>query len=207
MLDRHLRSTKDRIARPLVRVLSPWLPPLVLTGMSLVVGVGAGLAAVAGLTWISLGAWWFSRIADGLDGAVARARDGSSDLGGYLDVLGDTVVYASIPLGVAFGVDDRSVWIATGVLLATFYVNAVSWLFLSAVIERRTARATGHRSSSGPTTIVMPAGVIEGTETIVLFTLLLAFPDHAVFWCSSMAALVGFNVLQRLHWARRNLPA
>ena len=207
MLDRHLRSTKDRIARPLVGVLYPWLPPLALTGMSLGAGVGAGLSAAAGSTMLSLGAWWFSRIADGLDGAVARAREGSSDLGGYLDVLGDTVVYASIPLGVAFGVDDRSVWIATGVLLATFYVNAVSWLFLSAVIEKRTARATGRRSSSGPTTIVMPPGLIEGTETIVLFTLLLAFPDHAVFWCSSMAALVGFNVLQRLHWARRNLPA
>ncbi len=205
MLDRHLRPAKDRITRPLTEVLSSWLHPMVLTGMSLVAGVTAGVVAAAGLTWWALGWWWLSRIADGLDGPVARARGRSSDLGGYLDILGDTVVYAAIPLGVAAGVDDRRVWIATAVLLATFYVNAVSWLFLAAVIEKRGATTADGHTKGGTTTIVMPTGLIEGTETIVLFSLLLAFPDHTVLWCSLMAVLVALTVLQRLVWARLNL--
>jgi phosphatidylglycerophosphate synthase len=199
MLDSTLRSIKDRLARPLAVSLARWAPPMALTALSLVAGVASGAAAAGGVVWASLVLWWLSRLADGLDGPVARARNESSELGGYLDILGDTVVYAAIPLGVAVGVDDRSVWIATAVLIATFYVNAVSWLFLAAVIEKRGAGAG--TSSSGPTTIVMPAGLIEGTETIVLFSILLVFPDRAVLWCALMAALVTVTVLQRVRWA------
>lgn len=205
MLDRLLRSPKDHALRPITAALAPWIAPIVLTGVSLFAGILSGLLAAAGLTWWALGWWWVSRIADGLDGPVARARGQSSDLGGYLDILGDTVVYVAIPLGVAIGVGDDRVWIATAVLLATFYVNAVSWLFIAAVIEKRAAATTSGRTKMGTTTIVMPSGLVEGTETIVAFSLLLAFPGHAVLWCCAMALLVGLTVLQRVAWARRHL--
>lgn len=203
MLDRHLRAPKDQVLAPVTGLLSPWLPPAVLTVAALATGVTAALAAAMGLMWWALGWWWISRLADGLDGPVARARGRSSDLGGYLDLVGDTIVYAAVPLGVAVGAGEQRVWIATAVLLATFYVNATSWLLIAAVIEKRGRDA--HPDSTGPTTIVMPSGIVEGTETLVVFSLLLAFPDHAVVWTSAMAFLVVVTVLQRVAWALRHL--
>ena len=65
-------------------------------------GLALGLTA-AGLLW----AGWSgvvvavillaSRLADGLDGAVARAR-GKTDFGGYLDIVCDFAFYAAVPL-------------------------------------------------------------------------------------------------------------
>ncbi|HIA67209.1 TPA: CDP-alcohol phosphatidyltransferase family protein [Candidatus Poribacteria bacterium] len=38
--------------------------------------------------------WFF----DGLDGAIARAHQRQTDLGGYLDTLSDFIIYAAIPI-------------------------------------------------------------------------------------------------------------
>lgn len=189
---------------PPARVLAPRTPPLALTGVSLVVGAGAGLAAAFGGYWLALGLWWVSRVADGLDGAVARIRGASSDLGGYLDQLADTFVYAAVPLGIAFTVDDRATWIACAVLLAAFYLNSVSWAYLAALAEKRSTTRAGDRPV---TSIVMPAGLIEGTETIVLYSLMLSVPGWQPGWMWLMAGLVGVTIIQRLAQVRVTLAA
>jgi phosphatidylglycerophosphate synthase len=202
MLDSRLRPLKERLTGPLAARLAPRTAAALFTAGALGAGLGAGLAAASGAVVLSLVLWWSSRIADGLDGPVARRRGEASDLGGYLDLLGDTVVYAAIPIGVAVASGQRSTWIAVAVLLCTFYVNTVSWMYLSAVLEkRRSAGAAPERTTS----IVMPAGLIEGTETIVLYSLLLATPGWAVWWAGLMAVLVVVTVAQRVWWARRHL--
>ena len=170
--------------------------------MSLTTAVGAGLAAWQRGWAVAVVLWLLSRLADGLDGVVARRRGRTSDLGGLLDIVGDTVGYAIIPIGVAAGLDTRTGWIAVAVLLATFYVNAVSWTYLSAVLEKR---AAGARAVGASTSVVMPRGVVEGAETFVFFTIALAVPSAAptVFWV--MAAAVVVTVVERLWWARRIL--
>lgn len=173
-----------------------------LTAMSFVACVGAGALAAGGLRWWALAAWLIGRFLDGLDGAVARRRGRSSDLGGYLDLMADTIGYAAVPIGLAVAQDDAAVWAACAVMLATFYVNTMSWTLLSAIAEKRSAGASarGERTS-----VHMPAGLVEGAETIVLFSLMLALPDQAqlLFW--TMAALVAVTVVQRLVWARESL--
>ena len=146
-----------------------------------------------------MGLWLVGRAADGLDGLVARRRRSASDLGGYLDMLGDTVGYAAVPLGVAVAAGDDVVWTACAVLLATFYVNTVSWTYLSALLEKR---GNGVASSGEATSIRMPVGVIEGAETIVLLTVVLAWPATAAWLFALMAALVALTVLQRVRWAQ-----
>ncbi|MDZ7678832.1 MAG: CDP-alcohol phosphatidyltransferase family protein [Acidimicrobiales bacterium] len=196
MIDAHLRPVKDRVARPLVRVLAPRMSPSALTSASLVTGVAAGAFAALELFVVALLLWWLSRVADGLDGAVARQRGSTSDLGGYLDQLADTVVYAVVPLGLAFAVDDRATWIACAALLASFYVNSVSWAYLSALMEKR------GQAGRTPTSISMPVGVIEGTETIVLYSLMLALPRWLTGWMWLMTALVVATIAQRALGAR-----
>ena len=87
-------------------------------------------------------------------------------------------------------------------LLGSFYLNTMSWAYLSALLEKR---GRGAARSNERTSITMPSGLIEGSETIVCYSLFLAWPARSVplFWI--MAGLVAVNVIQRVVWASRNL--
>lgn len=202
MIDRALRTSKDRLLGPITRLAAGRVSPGWITTLSLAGGIGGGVAAGFGLRWQAVAVWLLGRAFDGLDGAVARDGDRQSDLGGYLDMMADTVGYAAVPIGIATAQGDIAVWTWCAVLLATFYANTMSWTYLAAIAEKRGIGAgqTGER-----TTIHMPTGLIEGAETIVLFVLMLSFPDVASGWFLTMAALVAVTVVQRIVWAVRHL--
>lgn len=203
MIDHRLRDVKDRAIEPVARRLAAArVAPGWLTFAGMVGGVGAGVLAWRGFTWWALVAWLAGRAFDGLDGAVARRGGRAGDLGGYLDQLADTVGYAAVPLGLAAGIGSAGVWAACAVLVASFYVNIVSWAYLSALAEKRGAGAV---ASGATTSIVMPTGVVEGAETIVLYALMLAVPAWLPGWFWLMAALVVLTVVQRVVWAARHL--
>ena len=162
-------------------------------------GLGAAVAAARGASLLALALWLANRFLDGLDGTLARTRDQQTDRGAYLDILMDFLVYAAIPLGLAVHADERITWIATAVLLASFYVNTISWTYLSALREARGARDARF------TSVTMPGGLIEGSETIVLYAVMLAAPSSLPVLMWLMAAAVGITILQRVHWAVRYL--
>ena len=202
MIDHVLRPAKDAVLRPLVAVVPAGVPPLAITACAAVAGLGAAGAAAGGWVLAALALWLGSRVLDGMDGALARRDDTASDLGGYLDFLLDVVVYTAIPLGVAINVGGEGIWAATALLLGAFYVNAVSWTYLSALLERR---GRGASARGEQTAVTMPRGLIEGAETILLFALILAVPDWAIVIVPVMAALVAVSAAQRAHWATREL--
>jgi phosphatidylglycerophosphate synthase len=202
MIDTALRRPAERILTPIARGVSARIPPAALTVTGLTLGLGAALAVGMGMHWLAVGLFLVNRVLDGLDGTVARLRGRQTDFGGYIDLLADFVVYAAIPLGIAAHIGSPQAWTAAAVLLATFYVNAMSWSFLSAVLARRRRDGT---AASRRTTIAMPPGLIEGAETIVFFTLMLALPQWAVGLSWVMAGAVMVTVLQRLSWAHRAL--
>ena len=201
MFDDVLRVYKDRLLEPVARRLGPWCPPTAVSLLALMAGLAAAwLAAQQRYGWAVV-AWLANRVLDGLDGTVARAQGRASDFGGYIDILCDFIVYALVPIGLVAGAPTADGWRALAVLLASFYLNAVSWLYLSAVLERR-----GHEAGSGPvTTVAMPAGLVAGTETIVFYTAFLLFSSHLVPLFLIMAALVLVGVGMRLVWAGRQL--
>ncbi|MFN3254212.1 MAG: CDP-alcohol phosphatidyltransferase family protein [Ilumatobacter sp.] len=211
MMDSRLRPVKDRLLGPVARSSIGRLDPMVISGCALALGVASAVSAAAGLVVISVALWLASRLADGVDGAVARESGRASDIGGLVDIVFDTVSYAAIPIGLGFAVDDRAGWIAVSVVLATFYVNSLSWAYVAALLEKRGAaqRTSARPMTASPnrTSTVMPRGLIEGTETIVLFTVALAVPTWSttVWW--TMAALVAATTIERLCWARHALDA
>jgi len=204
VIDRSLRRHKDVALAPLARALPDALHPTALTAAAAVPGIGAAVAAGAGLPALAVGLWLLNRLLDGLDGALARRTGRQSDLGAYADILSDVVVYAAIPIGIAAGQGGQAAWIAAGALLATFYVNAIAWSYLSALLERRGAGA-GARGEA--TSVTMPPGLIEGAETVVLFAVALAVPGWSVAVMWAMAAGVAVSVAQRALWAARHLEA
>ena len=92
--------------------------------------------------------------------------------------------------------------IAALALIGSFYVNAASWMYLSALLERRGA---GARARGELTSVTMPEGLVGGTETIVFYTLFFLWPKHLVVLFLLMTALVVVTVVQRLLWAMQHL--
>jgi phosphatidylglycerophosphate synthase len=202
MFDDLLRRLKDRLSEPFARALGPACPPRAVSLLALAVGLAAAwLAAERRYEWAVVG-WLANRVLDGLDGAIARVHGRTSDLGAYVDIMCDFIVYAVLPIGLVVGAPTSDGWRALALLLASFYLNAVSWLYLSALLERRGLGATTTRQA---TTIAMPAGLVAGAETIVFYTLFLLFPSRVVPLFLTMAALVLIGVAQRAVWAGRRL--
>jgi phosphatidylglycerophosphate synthase len=203
VIDQQLREAKDRAIDPVVRLLvarrigAGWF-----TGAGLLTSVATGVLAWRGHHWWALAAFFAGRVFDSVDGAVARRGGTASDLGGYLDQLADTVGYAAVPLGLAAGAGTTAVWPGCAVLLASFYVNIVSWAYLAALAEKRGAGASAQGAS---TSIVMPTGLVEGAETVVLYSVMLAVPAWLPGWFWVMTALVAVTVVQRVFWAVRHL--
>ncbi|MGF1595512.1 MAG: CDP-alcohol phosphatidyltransferase family protein [Acidimicrobiales bacterium] len=201
MFDRALREPKARLLAPVAQRLTA-VPATAVTMAGLALGLGAAALAAAGWYAAAVAAWLANRLADGLDGEVARHRGATSDRGGYVDLVADATVYAAVPIGFAVGRDDGVVWVATAVLLATFYVNIVTVTMLSAVLEKR---AAGAAARGEPTTVTLPSGLVEGTETIVFVTVLLAVPALAVWWLGLMAVAVAVTAVARTVGAWRRL--
>ncbi len=209
MFDTKLRPVCHQVLEPLARPVARRSADSI-TVIGGLVGTGAALAAAFGLWPVAVVAWLANRILDGVDGMVARFTNGTgSDSGGYLDMSVDVLVYALVPLGVATGVGSTAGWIAVALLLASFYFNTITWAYLAAVLERRQA-TNGHLSGGEQSTsILMPPGLIEGAETIVLFTVLLVSPMAGPTWpvvvMGAMAASVAVGGFARLSTGLRVL--
>lgn len=198
----------DRYLRPLID------PPLNRAGLVLArAGVGADALTLAGLvcgvlaavavvlhwTWVCLALIAASRLADGLDGAVARARGAhGTDFGGYFDIVADFVFYAAVPIGFVLA-DPATNGAAGAFLLATFYVNGASFLGFAVIAEKRrlTSLANGRKA------FFHSVGLLEGSETIAFFVLLCLMPGAFAPLAWAFGALVLLSAALRLAAARR----
>jgi phosphatidylglycerophosphate synthase len=198
MLDRHLRPLidppLDRLGRRLA-VAGATANGVTLAG--LVAGLAAAAAAAAGAFWAALVLILLSRLMDGLDGAVARAR-GTSDFGGYLDITADFLFYAAVPLGFVL-FDPAANGMAGAFLLLTFYVNGASFLGFAILAEKRGM----HTQSHGVKSLYFTAGLLEGSETILFFVALCLFPGLFAPLAWVFGALCLVTALARVLLARR----
>jgi phosphatidylglycerophosphate synthase len=146
---------------------------------------------------------------------VARQRGEQSDAGGFLDLLGDFVVYSLIPVCVAAGGwqlrqqqggGDSSEWapaaaagdlVAVALLEASFHINNFVLFYAAAVIEKRRAAGLG---SAELTSVAMRPALVEGMESGIMFTLMLLLPDHIRMLSYVMLAGVTVGVVQRVVW-------
>jgi phosphatidylglycerophosphate synthase len=202
VFDWYLRALKDRLLAPISRMLGPRVSPIAITWLALVVGLASAGAVFDGRLEAALVLWLLNRLLDGLDGTQARTHGRESQFGAYLDVVLDFVVYAAIPLAIVLNGRSYELALSGMLLLAAFYVNAASWIFLAAILEQRREGAAARHEL---TTVTMPPAIIAGTETVVFYSLFILFPSLVSGLFAAMALLVLFNVALRLRWARNSL--
>ncbi|CUX80156.1 MAG: CDP-alcohol phosphatidyltransferase [Roseibaca calidilacus] len=198
MLDRHLRPYIDPPLNMIGgQIARSGLTANMVTLIGLAFGLAAGGAIVAGHFLLAVALILASRVADGLDGAVARAQ-GVTDFGGYLDITCDFVFYAAIPLAFVLH-DPASNGVAGAVLLASFYINGASFLGYAILAEKKKMRSDAH----GVKSLYFTGGLLEGAETIAFFVALCLWPGWFAAMAYGFAALCGVTALSRILLAAR----
>ncbi len=192
MFDARLRPLLDGpLSRMAAALDRPAVTPNRLTLLGLVLGLAC--AVTSALAWwpVAVVLWLASRLADGLDGPLARRR-GPRDAGagGFLDITCDFVVYGATVVGVALGAGGP-LWPFLLVLLA-YYVNGTAFLAFSSIAERAGRRIDDGRSLS------FLSGLAEGAETVAVHTLWLLLPFWAPRIALVWAALVAVSAAQRV---------
>jgi len=174
MLDGTLRSfiepPLDRLGRRLVRA---GVSANAMTLGGFAIGLLALPLLAAGAYGGALVAILINRLADGLDGAIARRR-GASDLGGYLDIVCDFMFYGAVVFGFALAAPDNG--LAAAFLLLAFIGTGGSFLAFAAMAARRKIETR----SRGPKSLYYLGGLTEGTETIAFFVTCCIFPGAFV---------------------------
>ena len=202
MLDQWLREPKERLLAPFAPVVGRYVPPIAVTLFAFGCGVASAICLVNGTNGLGLFFWLCNRTLDGFDGTLARVTNSQSDFGGYIDMLLDTLIYALIPVALVLEMPSVVRLIALSGLLSSFYINTISWAYLASILEKR---AQGAASRNEMTSVTMPTGLIEGTETVLFFTTFIVFDRWLIplFWL--MAGLVMLTILQRGVWAHHAL--
>ncbi|TNF19031.1 MAG: CDP-alcohol phosphatidyltransferase family protein [Rhodobacteraceae bacterium] len=143
-----------------------------------------------GLALVFLG---LNRLADGLDGAVARLSR-PTDRGAFLDIALDFVFYALFPLGFALA-DPGTNALPAAVLIAAFVGTGSSFLAFAAIAAKRGEQAPGFPAKG----IYYLGGLTEGFETIAVFVAMCLFPAHFPLLAYGYAAACAVTTLLRWH--------
>ena len=171
MIDARLLPLQHRLLAPPARLLSRLAlhaDQVTLTGFAIgflvLPALWAGSFALAFLC-IAL-----NRLADGLDGALARLH-GPTDRGAFLDIALDFLFYALVPLGFALADPTRNA-LPAAVLLTSFVGTGSSFLAFSVLAQKRGLTAADYPSKG----IAYLGGLTEGAETILFFAAICHWP-------------------------------
>jgi phosphatidylglycerophosphate synthase len=186
-----LPLVKRAIDRPARALVARGISADQITIAGFAIGLIGVLALWMGLFWLALVCLALNRLADGLDGAVARLTT-PSDRGAFLDIALDFMFYGLFPLGFALH-DPVTNALPAAVLICSFIGTGSSFLAFSIIAEKR-----GITSDAYPTKgIYYLGGLTEGTETIALFVAMCLFPVAFPWLAYPFAALCAVTTLTR----------
>ena len=161
------------------------------------VGLAAGPAIGSGHYLIGLALLLINRLSDGLDGAVARVR-GPTDLGGYLDIVCDFILYSGWAF--AFALADPAHAIPAAFLMLSFMGTGSSFLAYAIFAAKRgiTTEISGSKS------LYYLGGLTEGTETILIFMAFCLAPQYFAILAYAFAAACWVTTASRMLAAARS---
>lgn len=192
MIDRRLYPVIARALRPAAEALvarGVGADAVTLAGFAL--GLGAAAAIGAGLFGLGLALILANRLADGLDGAVARLV-GPTDRGAFLDIAFDFFFYAAVPFAFAVADPDANALPAAALILA-FVGTGSSFLAFAAVAAKRGLSADAYPTKG----VFYLGGLTEGAETLAAFAAMCLWPAAFPALAWGFAALCLLTTLTR----------
>ena len=159
-------------------------------------GFVAGLLAVGAVSaeayGLALVLFLANRLADGLDGAVAR-QTRLTDLGGFLDIVLDFIVYAGMVFGFALADPAANALVAAFLLFA--FMGTGSSFLAFAIMAAKRGIATDRR---GRKSLYYLGGLAEGAETILFLSLACLLPDSFVPLAVGFAVMCWITTVARI---------
>lgn len=195
MLDARFRPLIDRSLNPLGRwLLKNGISANNVTIAGAFFGFLAFVLVAANLSFIALWLILLNRVADGLDGAVARAA-GQTDFGGYLDLVLDFIFYSALPL--AFAIADPGNAMAACFLCVSFMGTASSFLGFAILAAKHDIET----DTRGKKAFYYLGGLTEGTETILVLCAMAIWPAYFTYFAWVFGSLCWVTTGTRIHMA------
>ena len=191
MLDPIARKLIDKPLDAIATQISSKLSSNSITIIGFFIGILSFIAIIKGQFTLALIFLALNRLCDGLDGTVARHQT-PSDLGAYLDIIADFILWALLPLGFLLYAPQNA--LAAALLLSSFAMSMSAFLAFAMMAEKRGLSS----DAQGQKSFYYLAGLAEGTETIGFFALVMIKPDWFIPAALIFAALVFLSVIGRL---------
>lgn len=201
MLD---RWTSHWVQAPLRRLAGPLARRRVTPDQVSLAGFVVGMLALPLLAveayHAALAVILLNRLADGLDGALARYTGTSSDAGGFLDIGLDFIFYAAVVVGFALA-DPSANALAASVLLFAFVGTGSSFLAFAIMAAKHHLERPRFTHKA----FFYLDGLTEGTETILAFVVFCLWPDQFAVLALIFAAACLITTSTRLWGGYRTL--
>lgn len=144
------------------------------TVLGFFIGMMAIPLIVTGHYGLALYVILLNRMADGIDGELARIH-GSTDRGAFLDIVLDFIFYSAVIFAFAVA-DPINNALPAAALIFSFMGTGSSFLAFAIMAERRNLDSM-HYPNKG---FHYLHGITEGTETILFFVAMCLFPQYFV---------------------------
>lgn len=198
MIDDPFRSRLPKFVGPIISLYKiVGLSPNQVTFIALLMG-GVSSYLVSQQYFISAATvWWVGRLLDGTDGIYARTTKQTTAFGAHFDILADMASYSMMIIGffIAFpGLQFH--WISILFLYVLCITGALSLGNLEDKQQIPTSNNRGLR---------LAAGIAEGGETGIAYTLFLLFPVYVKPLAELWIGVLIITVVARLWLAKQEL--
>lgn len=133
-----------------------------------------------------------NRLADGLDGAMARLTQ-PTDRGAFLDIALDFLFYASIPLAFVLAAPAGN-GLAGALLIYSFIGTGCTFLAFAVLAAKRGTTSAAYPGKG----FYYLGGLTESTETIAVFVLMCLIPSWFTGLAYGFAALCALTTISRM---------
>lgn len=196
MLDTHGRA----VIQPIISKTAHYLLKIGLsanhvTYIAFIIGITASILVYLEQPIAGVVVLWFSGFLDAVDGSMAR-QSKSSSWGTVLDVTFDRVVEAGILVALALRHPEPDVLFLFLLLAISIIFTMTIFLTVGALSEKESFKSFYYQP-----------GLAERTEGFILFSLLVLFQSHLVFWTIIFIGVEITTGIQRLLEARRILKS
>lgn len=198
MIDNHFRQILPKFVGPIVGLYKALrLTPNQITLLGLGLSFTSAYLVATQKFYLATFVWWVGRLLDGTDGIYARATGQTSSFGAFLDIVCDMASYSIMIIGFSVAVPQlQSEWFVILFLYVLCITSALALGNLEDKIQMANKDNRGLR---------LAAGIAEGGETGIAYSLFLIFPSHLSILARAWIIILFTTVFARALLAKREL--
>ena len=192
MFDRQIQKYTQKPLQYIAKLFLKFISPNHMTLIGFSFGVLMCLSIIIDQYLIAIIFLFLNRLADGLDGTMARLQT-PTPLGGYLDIVLDFLIYGGFVL--SFGITEQNNTLLSMVLLFCYIGTGSTFLAKAAILPSLTNQ---NLNEEIPKSFHYAVGLVEGTETIVFMVLCLLFPNLFIYFSFIFIILCLITIVFRI---------